>query len=220
MRWMGLVPVVAMTLAACSADSYDEGTGAFSLTQADFVELHSAAKGVADRAVTDDGRTLTLAPPLSAEWLTTPDSTYRAVLYYNLTDGNRAETVAASQVPTLRPRPLEEGDVAHTDPVRFESMWMSAGGKYLNIGMYIKTGRSGDGGALQTIGMIDDGTTDNPDGTVTANMRLFHDQGGVPEYYSSRLYVSMACRDIAADSISVTLVSYDGTVNRRFALGD
>lgn len=220
------VVVPALVFSSCSTDSYEEGTGAYSLTRADFVEVHSASAGTADYVLTDEGETLVLSSPQSVSWLAKADTLYRAVLYYNLLADGKAEAVSLSSIPVLTPRTLEEMEeqaaadpsktfVMHTDPVKFESLWLSSSGKYLNIGFYMKSGQIDDGAELHTIGMIDDGITDNPDGTRTAFMRLYHDQGDVPEYYSSKFYVSLLSSAIDADSVAITINTYDGPIERR-----
>ena len=62
-----LCPAVVALLSACSSDSYESGMGTYSLTRADFVEVHSAAPRTADYAVTDDGERLVLTAPRSEE---------------------------------------------------------------------------------------------------------------------------------------------------------
>ena len=44
--------LVAALVAACTKDSYDQGTGELSLVQADFVELPTNSEGYATTAVT------------------------------------------------------------------------------------------------------------------------------------------------------------------------
>ena len=209
-----VVAVVAL-LPACSSDSYESGMGTYSLTRADFVEVHSVAPRTADYAVTDDGERLVLTAPKTADWLTKGDTIYRAVMYYNLQADGRAEVVSLASVPVLRGKPREEFEEGvMTDPVRFESLWMSASGRYVNVGFYLKNGAAEDSQALHTIGVVDEGTAENADGTRTAVYRLYHDQGGVPEYYSTRYYVSIPCGTIDADSVRLLINTYDGETER------
>ncbi|MGN1263191.1 MAG: hypothetical protein ACI4TW_04060 [Prevotella sp.] len=226
MKTAAILFTAAMALAACSTDSYDTGTGTYSLTQADFVEAHSAASGgAADYVTTDDGATLVLSAPVEAKWMTRPDSLYRAVLFYNLCDEHTAEAVSLSQVTVLKPRTKEElekkaaeegyTETFPTDPVTFESMWTGSNGKYINMGLLLKNGQSDNESALHTIGIVADSLADNPDGTRTAFMHFYHDQGGVPEYYSSKIYVSVAAASIDADTLVMSINTYNGIVERR-----
>lgn len=205
-------------LTACTIDSYDTGTGAYSLTQADFVEAHSDGNREVDYVLTDDGERLTVSSRIAPEWMETADTLYRAVLYYNKVSSTEAEPMALSLIPTLLPAPKEKYDEVRTDPVKFESLWISGNGRYLNIGLYLKVGHIDEDAELHTIGLIDDGTVTNSDGTRTARLRLYHDQGDVPEYYSSKYYVSIPCKVFDTDSVSITLNTYDGPVERRLWL--
>ena len=214
-----LMPLVLITaLAACETESYDSGQGGLSLTTADFAEAHSDASRAVDYAVTDNGDSLALSPEISARWITTPDTTYRVVLYYDRTGKNTARPVSISQIPTLAVVPADRFDRILTDPVTFESIWLSKTGKYLNIGMYLKNGETGSDGTRHTVGMAHDSTATGADGSRTAYLRLYHDQGGVPEYYSSKYYVSLPCAALPYDSVCVSIVTYGGTVTHRLSL--
>lgn len=212
-------------LSACHNDSYETGQGAYSLMQADFVEAHTSDSGVVNRVETDDGTVLSLSQPHRASWASVADSVYRALLYYEKTNESYGEAsysvvkvVTLSQVTTLHPKPLKQDETMSTDPVKFESMWISANGKYLNIGLYLKSGKAESDTLRHKVGMIHESETASADGKRTVNLRFFHDQGGVPEYYSTRYYVSVPCKEIDADSVVVTINTYNGTVERRFAL--
>lgn len=218
MRGKCCVLVALFALLSCESDSYDKGEGAYSLTQADFVEAHSNSAKAIDRVVTDDGDVYSVTPQPTANWISTADSTYRAVLYYNKVEGNSVEPVAISQVPVLNVFQSEEVDTVKTDPVTFESVWTSKSGKYLNLGLYLKIGQSDDDKARQTIGMVFDELHVNDDGTCTAYLRLYHDQGSVPEYYSSKYYVSILRSSIKADSVCLNINTYDGVVSYRIGL--
>lgn len=219
MRRIIVAMTAALTLAACTIDSYDTGTGKYSLTRADFVEAHSDAEGSVDYIITDSGERLTLLPRVSADWIITADSLYRATIYYNKVSDTEAEPINLSSVPTLLPTPAEKfEDGLLTDPVTLESLWVSTGGRWLNIGFYLKVGQIGEDARLHTIGLIDEGSVTNPDGTVTARLRLYHDQGDVPEYYSSKYYVSIPCAAIAADSAAIIINTYDGPAERRLRI--
>lgn len=130
-----------------------------------------------------------------------------------------AEPVALSMVPVLSPKAEDSfKDGVRTDPVKFESMWLSAGGRYVNIGFYLKNGSTGDDNILHTIGMVQRRIVTNDDGTRTVMLQMYHDQGGVPEYYSSRYYVSVPCGEIDGDSVYITINTYDGPVTKKLEI--
>lgn len=205
-------------LTACERDSYDKGTGAYSLTTADFVEAHTDADRLVGSAETDGGQQLTLTQPLAPAWATVADTTYRAILYYNQAEGSRVQPLSITQVAVFTPKPRAELEQVKTAPLTFESAWMSRGGKYLNVGFYLKTGEvAGDDRPRHTLGVVGDGTRQNADGTRTALVTLYHDQGGVPEYYSNKYYISILCSDCECDSIALSINTYKGMVVKTVA---
>ena len=66
--------------------------------------------------------------------------------------------------------------------------------------------------------MVCDDVRRNADHTRTACYRLLHDQGGAPEYYSNRRYVSIRVPDDRPDSVHLIIQTYNGVVEKRFAL--
>ena len=66
-------------------------------------------------------------------------------------------------------------------------------------------------------GLVGDGTVTRTDGKRVRCLRLYHDQGNVPEYYTTKAYSCFALEDIDADSVQVTLNTYKGTIVRCIA---
>jgi len=202
--------VHASFLTGCTTDAYDKGDGEYSLMQAEMADVHVDGSLKADFFVTDDGERLAVTNTFTAGWMKTADSTYRAVAYFNRS-GTGAEVVAMNHVATLRPWAVKD---RKTDPVRFESAWMSASGRYLNTAIYVLLGSTDNEKAIQTIGCHRDTLRRNSDGTRTQLLTLLHDQGGVPQYYSQRAYISIALDSIQADSVCLSINTYDGVVRK------
>lgn len=214
--WM--YAILILLFASCESDSYDKGEGELSLATAEFVEAHANDKKQMDFVVTDNGELLRLSIQPSVKWMTTPDSLYRALLYYNNIGEGIIEPLSITQVPTLSIYPDWMIQNIKTDPVTFESIWQSANGKYLNMAFYLKIGEVGKDAELHTISMIQDTIITNTDGSTTAYMQLFHDQGDMPEHYSSKCYISIPRDSIKADSIYIDINTYKGKVNKKMAL--
>lgn len=214
MRGVKLAVCVSVLFAiqACQTDSYDKGEGQYSYTQADFVEAHANDSRAVDRVTTDDGDILTLTPQPTASWITTADSTYRALLYYNKKSDGHAQPVAISRVPVMTVVPAHESKETKTDPVTFESMWKSRSGKYLTMGLYLKVGQAADDQAHHSLGMVCDSVVIGSDGGKTSYVRLLHNQGGVPEYYSAKYFVSVPVDAFETDSVVMTVNTYGGVV--------
>ena len=216
--------IVALGLAAflsCSQDAYEKGQGDYSLLRGDFAEAYVNNKGEVESVTTDDGEVLPLTKTLTAKWITTADTTYRCMLYYNKVKGSGgqslAEVLSIGQVPCPLIKPLSDFDKAfRADPVKFESAWVSKSGKYLNMSLQLMTGFTEDTTAIQQLAFVSDTLLQNPDKTSTLYIRLFHDQGNVPEYYSTQAYVSIPTNSIDADSVRISINTYKGMIEKAF----
>lgn len=216
-QWL-LLLIGTLLLTACEQSSYDEGTGELSLTQADFVEAFTDNHGATYKVVVDDGEEMMLTAPVTRKGMLRPDTTYRAILYYNKTSALQAEAVSWSAVPTIVPTPLSEVKEMKTDPISFESLWMSCAGKYLNLGCYLKVGDTQGEQQKHTLGVVLTHKQRNDDGSSTAYLTLYHDQGGVPAYYSSKFYISIICSSLNCDSVCLTLPTFQGELVKRVKL--
>ena len=219
---------VAPLLTACETDSYRTGDGALSAMRAEFVEAHTDADARVMAVETDGGERLTLTSPVVVGWMEKPDTVYRALFYYNYNkvDGDggqpQAEPVAVSYVlvPSVTAAAGMTDDMK-TDPVKFVSSWASTNGKYLNIELLLMTGKVDGDNAAQTVGVICDSVITGGDGARRMWCTLYHDQNGVPEYYSVETYVSIAVSRLPiepadGDIVTVDINTYDGTITRTF----
>lgn len=206
--------IMTLAMVACEQDIYDKGTGEYSLLKGDFGVAHTNGDKAIEYVVTDSGEKLSLSQLVQTKWTTTPDSTYRVIFYYNVPDNASAvEPYSISQVPTLRLGRLEKEENMKTDPVTFESLWR--GGGYVNFGLYLKTGSTDEDDAKkQSVGMVVEKIDTLADGKTKAKLRFYHDQGDYPEYYSSRLYLSLPIDSIATDSVDITINTYGGEVRK------
>ena len=190
--------------------------------RADFVEAHVGSDKRVDYVVTDDGDSLAAEPHFTIKAIETADTIYRAALYYNKVKNDAGKWVAdarsMSLVPTLFPIPVEEIDEMKTHPVKFESLWLAANGRYLNVSIILMTGQPDSDDMHQTVALVQDSVVNRPDGRLTACCRLYHDQGGVPEYYSLQRFLSIPARSIPADSLQLEMQTYEGIVVRTIAL--
>ena len=213
----------SLFIASCTQDAYEKGEGKYSLMRADFVEARANAQKEIDQITTDDGEQLSASKPFTAKLVVTPDSVYRCILYYNKVRAKTGqevfEPISIGEVPCPKVTPLSELDKEmKTDPVKFESAWVSKSGKYLNMSLYLMTGTTEDEKARQTLHVIQDTIMIHPDGTRTSHLRLYHDQAGVPEYYSTQVYVSILTSQIPADSVRLTINTYKTPITKSFSL--
>lgn len=225
MKQLFMVIAFLITLTACTSESYDAGDGPNSYLTADLVLLHTSQDKSVRSALLDDGTTLQFSNPFAQDWLTRPDSVYRALLYYDKTvaasDAAASNPTATSivrarsvrPVSVLRPVEAEDMKTLRTDPVGFESIWLSKNGSYINLSLLLKSGKAEGDEALHTLGIVSNGTTTDADGRRTLHLTLYHDQGGVPAYYTVQHYLSIDTRSLAgADAVEIAVNTYSGIV--------
>lgn len=207
--------VIITVLCSCSKDAYEKGEGKYSLMRGDFAEAIVNSSKQVTGIITDDGDEFTLTTPYTAKWVTTADTTYRCMLYYNKM-ADKAEVLSMGQVPCVGVTPLSKFD-RHlvTDPVKFESTWMSKSGRYLNLSLLLKTGITDDSTAVQSLAIVSDTVITQPDNKRIRHLILHHDQANVPEYYSTQVYISIPTQRIDADSVRISINSYSGEVEAK-----
>ncbi len=209
-----------LSFVSCTNDEYESGDGEYSYMRADFVEAHSGDAGYLTSFVTDEGDSLLLSPKYECLWATTPDSVYRALMYYSREDSSSLNVrgISISQVFMLY-LPKQPRDTVYVHPVGLESSWMSANGKYFNMGLNLRTGKGENEKARQTLGVVLDTTLLLPNGSHEHHLRLFHNQGEVPEYYTTKVYASIPMAYFSpGDVVSLSVNTYDGLVTRSFTV--
>lgn len=242
--------VASALLASCTTEQYDSGDGKWSYLRSDFAEVCTDAQSRMSSFTTDEQLSLQVEGTPKVSWMTTPDSTYRALVYYAAPSSSSALGSSSASGPSssssstsftersaqnLASAPVKVFTVNNvlcpkikrlqtlaplkTDPVSFVALWLSANRKYVNITFDVKTGSSGSDADGQSIGAVLTDMTRNADGTLTAHITFCHDQGNVPQYYSSRQYASLAVAQMQdADSASIVINSYKGKVVKTISL--
>ena len=204
---------------SCETENYETGQGKYSLMHIDLCEFTINNKGEGMSFVTDDGDAYTLQTPYAAEWITTSDTIYRTLIYYNKVEASLAGLVSIGEIPTLLPREHWKFKELPQDPLGVESAWISKSGKYLNLGLLLKTGRLDDKELPHTIGLAQDTLLVHPDGHRTAYYRFLHSQNGIPEYYTNRRYISILLpNEQRPDTICLQVQTYSGPLKRTFVL--
>ena len=219
------VIALLVALTACTSENYDAGDGTNSFLTADLVMLRTSADRLVRSAQLDDNTTLQFSNPFVQDWLERPDTVYRALLYYDKPTATsnaqgittKARSVAA--VPVLTPVAESEVKQMHTDPVGFESMWMSKNGEYLNVSLLLKCGTPSGDNVRHQIGIVSSGVATATDGQRTLRLTLFHYQGEMPEYYTVQQYLSIPTKVLGdADQVVFVVNTYDGAIERQIQL--
>ena len=219
--------MLALAVSACSSDAYDTGDGSLSYMRADFVKAFADHDGKFTAAITDDDLSLTLQPAIAAGW-SAPDTVCRALLYYDAAQLSESASEAAVRPVAigrvLMPKVVNRSALAAdlpTDPVVMETAWRSNNHKYINLGLQLKTGTTDGNVAAQAIGWVYTGSTTLDGGAQRHSFMLAHSQNGVPQYYSTPLYVSLSLDELPVklgdgDEIEVSVNTYKGVVSRTF----
>ncbi len=216
MKHLLVIVLSVLLFASCEKDAYESGDGKYSYIRTDFAEVHTLATGVVDYAITDENDSVAFNPNALVSWTSTPDSVYRALVYYynNIEDG-ATSVYSINQVLITNYRLKSEFKNIYTDPVTFNSAWLSNNRKYLNIGLSVKTGVQDGLDNKQSVDIMCDSIINNNDGTHDIYLRLWHNQNDVPEYYSVSTYLSMPLKGISEGSnIHLTVNTYKGTVTK------
>jgi hypothetical protein len=218
MKALKLFTIIAgvLLVAACTTDAYDKGEGRLSMVTAEMADAHANSEKLVDYVDTDEGERLQMQTPFTGSWVTKPDSVYRVLFYYKKDDSGKAEPMGASRVGVVHPKPVSQfEDGVKTDGLYWESAWLSRTRKYLNLRLRLLTGSTDDEKARHSIGLMKDAASSTPG---HARMVLYHDQGGMPEYYSMVTYASIPLDSIKADTLTIVVKTYNGEVNRTFKL--
>ena len=215
-----LLPLCLFTflLFSCETDSYEKGQGKYSLMLADMGEIVINSEKQAVSFTTDDGDGYTLTSPVTGQWIQTADTTYRAIIYYNKVENGQAEYMGLTTVPTMVPVEHWRFKEQPQDPVGFESAWLAKSRKYINLGLLFESGYVDDAIGRHLISIAQDTVLVNANQTTTAYYRFLHGQNETPEYFTNRHYVSILLPQDLPDTVSVSIVTYSGIVERRFGL--
>ena len=96
--------------------------------------------------------------------------------------------------------------------------WLAKSKKYINLSLLFKSGYVDDTMGTHHVGLAQDTVLVNADQTRTAYYRFLHGQNETPEYFTNRHYFSIQLPQTLPDTVAVSIVTYSGTIERRFAL--
>ncbi len=205
--------VLALSLiASCSHDGYETGDGNYSYLRADFALLNINSETQATGFVTDDDRSFTLNSPITIS-NAKADTVYRALVYYNESETSYTDLRSIQTVYVCHPKQEEECEEIYTDPIGLQSTWFSANGTYFNMAINLKVGvedEDDDEDSYQTIAVV---MTEADEESGKYTLTFYHNQNGVPQYYTSTKYVSIPIDGYfeSGDSLSFVVNTYDGT---------
>ncbi len=205
----------ALLFASCMDDDSDPS---YTDLRADFGVIQTNSSAMTIGFTTDDNVFKALAEPKDISGAR-PDTTYRALIYYYETEQSYVELYGFTTIPVISPRDSTEFDEIKTDPVGLQSVWVSNNNSYINLTLNILgASASSSDSDTQIIDIVR--STDEEHGGIT-KLTLYHDQNGVPEYYTSTVYVSIPVKGNfnTGDSINLVVNTYsEGEVSKIFTI--
>ena len=170
--------LAALLFTSCGEEEY-----VFPDLVTEMVCLKTDANGYGTHFITDKGHVWNLPKGNQPNKLTA-DSTYRVVSRYAPLNDTDAHAYSFYQTLSNRPQPAGEYESIHTDPVSIQSIWRS--GDYLNIILQIKVKDQ-----KHDLDFIENGVAENPDGTKTLTLTLYHDRKNDVEGFDEKYYLSI-----------------------------
>lgn len=203
-------------LGACKEDEY-----VYPNVISTFIDVTTDTSGTLQNLITDKGETLQILNREGLDGLT-PDSTYRTVSIYESkgTDTQRNATVllySCQLIIAVKPVTIDKlpDGIAKTDPLNIQSVWKS--GNYLNLILLPMTKDKS-----HIFHFIEEGITDNEDGSRTLHLTLYHNQNGDYEAFTRKSYLSIPLwayegRLTHGDRVILRINTYEkGFVNYEF----
>lgn len=145
--------------------------------------LKTDAEGFGTQIMTDEGKIWYLAKGNQPSDLTA-DSVYRVVSRFAPTGDSEATAYSFWSVIAPLPKAESEYQDIKTDPVTLQSIWRS--GDYLNMVLQVMVKDQ-----EHKLSFIDNGITENADGTRILTLTLFHDRNNDVEGFDQKCYLSV-----------------------------
>ena len=198
-----------MLLTACGEEEY-----VYPDLITEFSCLTTDAKGFGTQIITDEGKVWNLKEGNRPNKLTA-DSTYRVVSRFAPIDDTYATAYSFWKVISPIPQPESKYETIHNAPVSIQSIWRS--GNYLNLILQIKVKNE-----QHELSFIDNGITNNEDGSQTLTLTLYHDRKDDVEGFDEKHYLSVPLWHYQdklnqGDQIVINLNTYkEGMISRTF----
>lgn len=185
----------------------------------EFTEVQTNDKGVLTYLLTDQGDKYQILEREGLDGLT-PDSIYRTLCVYQITDVEK-ETVqlySAQKVLSMLPKPASAfSDGIRTDPLDIQSIWLS--GKYLNM-VLLPMAKD----KSHIFHFVENSLTQDNEGRAQLELTLYHDQNGDYEAFTRKTYLSIPLWGYGnkldtGDRIVLHIQTYEeGNTTREFTL--
>lgn len=201
---------------SCTSTPYEAGDGEYSYMCADFATVKTNADAQMESFLTDDNKSLRLTSPRKVEGAKA-DTTYRALVYYDVNGTDEVQLRSMRGISVCHPFKPSEDKPMLTAPTGWESMWLSKNKSYINLAINLLVGIDNNIEEQQqhVLGVCQDSVV----GRHTY-YTLYHDQHGVPEYYTLKTYLSIPISKDAqsGDAFTLTVNTYKGLKQKTLIL--
>lgn len=172
-----------MCFSSCKKDEY-----VYPSVLTELVDIKTNSSGKLSYIQSDNGDMYQIMERSGLEGFT-PDSTYRAISIFepvgNNENGLTAKVYSCQFVISVIPSPADKFDKGiKTDPLDIDRIWSS--GNYINMVLDIMAKDK-----THVLNFVDNGITNNADGSRTLDITVYHDQNGDYEAYTKKAYASI-----------------------------
>lgn len=209
-----IILVCIVAFSSCKKDEY-----VYPSVLTELVDIKTNSSGKLSYIQSDNGDMYQIMERSGLEGFT-PDSTYRALSIFEPGECNNdvftAKVYSCQFVISVIPSPADKFDKGiKTDPLDIDRIWNS--GNYINMVLDIMAKDK-----THVLNFVDNGITNNADGSKTLDITVYHDQNGDYEAYTKKAYASIPLwpyREVLAegDRIIVHINTFkEGNTTREF----
>lgn len=202
--------VMMLAVSSCESNGYDTGDNGYANLRSDYVDIHVVNNQVKS-IVTDDDVSLKFNNDLTLK-TEKADTTVRRVMYYNVVSTSEpVDIFSMGEVSIMSPIDKSKVKTIKTDPLTLEAAWMAKNGKHANISLGLMVGNAAASTDYHTVALVRTSVSNVGKGCV--NYTLYHDQGDIPQYYTSKAYLSVI-PPAMQDTMKITINTYTGIVTK------
>lgn len=209
-----IILVCIVAFSSCKKDEY-----VYPSVLTELVDIKTNSSGKLSYIQSDNGDMYQIMERSGLEGFT-PDSTYRALSIFEPGESSNdvftAKVYSCQFVISVIPSPADKFDKGvKTDPLDIDRIWSS--GNYINMVLDIMAKDK-----THVLNFVDNGITNNADGSKTLDITVYHDQNGDYEAYTKKAYASIPLwpyREVLAegDRIIVHINTFkEGNTTREF----
>ena len=204
-------------MVSCTVEPYESGDSSLSYLMAEMVDMHVVGREVKSIVNDADERLSVSSSFMLPENMEHRDTTYRMMLYYNKEGNKPIELKSLKRAYVVKSSDKQSSLTLRDDPVKLISAWKAQNSSYINLSLGLMVGNADSDEAVHKVGVVTESVETMPNGGKTYYLTFHHDQGGIPEYYTQTVYISVPLKEWAeGDRICIRLNTYSGWIEKTF----